>query len=123
MSYNSSYIRRTYGVPAKPGMVLTWQAPGHAPQQVTITSCRGHYLMLRFPGARRSVPAHPTDSLTYPKVPDPVNRGWCGGCAEDRALRVDAMVRHHLHHGRRCPGVGRPPTHRVAWRRTAGVSQ
>lgn len=59
------YIRRTYGVPAKRGGRVVYNAQG-VQLHLTIISSRGAYLFLRNEetGAR-SGPYHPTDNIRY----------------------------------------------------------
>lgn len=54
------YIRRVYEVPAKRGMRVTVNGkPG------VIASFRGAYIMVRFDGAKHSVPCHPQWEVQY----------------------------------------------------------
>lgn len=120
MTSTQTWVQRQYGVPARRGLQLIYHGDGK-PQTVTITSCRDAGLYLRFPGRRRPVPAHPTWALEWPAVPQPVNRGWCWGCWENRGLDQDGNVLEHHRSDRTgtrwlCQGSGRPPTHRVVWR-------
>ncbi|MEU1284952.1 hypothetical protein [Kitasatospora sp. NPDC005856] len=121
MTSSQTWIQRTYNVPARRGLQLTWHPDGAAkPQTVTIASCRGPYLRLRLPGQRHLVNAHPTYGLIWPDVEQPTNRGWCWGCGRNRGLDQDGNTRPHRTRGGRgawtCEGTGRPPTHRVHWR-------
>lgn len=120
MTSTQTWVQRQYGVPARRGLQLVYHGDKNGPVTVTITSCRNAGLKLRFPGIRRPVYAHPTCSLEWPEVPQPVNRGWCWGCAESRGLDADGNALPHHCRDRAgrwlCVGSGRPPTHRVRWR-------
>jgi hypothetical protein len=122
MTSTQTWVQRQYGVPARRGLQLIYHGDKTGPVTVTITSCRDAGLRLRLPGARRSIPAHPTWALEWPEVPQPVNRGWCWGCWENRGLDQNGNVLAHHRRGwtRRerwlCQGNGRPPTHPVVWR-------
>jgi hypothetical protein len=65
MSMTMEYIRRTYGVPAKRGMMVTICGDG-VHFQARIVGSRGQYLRLWIAGGKRSHLYHPTDSITYP---------------------------------------------------------
>jgi len=64
-----AYIRKTYGVPARRGMRVTYQpdTAGRAPWHGVITSAQGAYLRIRRDGDTRTYPApfHPEWGLTY----------------------------------------------------------
>lgn len=58
------YVRRTYGVPAKRGMRISWTWRGDRKNGV-ITSATS-YVFVRFDGDKRSRPLHPCeDGLVY----------------------------------------------------------
>lgn len=57
-------IRNTYGVPAKRGARVEYLANGIAVQG-TVTSSRGHHVLIRLDGYKFSLPFHPTWRLRY----------------------------------------------------------
>jgi len=62
-----SYIRRTYGVPAKRGAVVMYQRhPCQPAVKGRITGARNAHIRVRLDGEKYSVPFHPTDeAITY----------------------------------------------------------
>ncbi|MEV5854700.1 hypothetical protein [Streptomyces anulatus] len=121
MTSTMEWIRRHYGVPARHGMRITYDG-----KPATIVGAGNAGLRLRVDGERRIVPTHPCWRIVYPPVPEPARpRGWCAHCGTDRAMTKDGVMGKHHQHGRSwgtyssttwskpCPGVGKPPTHRV----------
>jgi len=58
------YIRDTYGVPAKRGARVEYEAAG-GPRLGTVTSSKGPHLLIRLDGDIHSLPFHPTWRLRY----------------------------------------------------------
>lgn len=113
MASTMEWIRRNYGVPARHKMRITYDG-----KPATIVGARGPYLAFRVDGERRITVDHPTFRVVYPVVPEPARpRGWCSHCGKDRAMTKDGVMGTHRFRGRswnyECPGVGKPPTHRV----------
>jgi len=54
-----SYVRKTYGVPAKRGARILFGRPGH--ERGGVITGASHYVFVRFDGDKHSVPVHPTD--------------------------------------------------------------
>lgn len=57
-------IRKIYGVPAKRGGRVMFTGGGRV-EYGTIKSARGRYLYIQLDGTKRSMPFHPTWSLSY----------------------------------------------------------
>jgi hypothetical protein len=55
--------------------------------------------------------------LGWSAGPTRLQRGVCGGCDQDRALRADGTMKVHQRGGAPCPGTGTVPTRRTDSRR------
>lgn len=113
MTSTMEWIRRHYGVPARHKMRIIYDG-----KPATIVGAGDASLRIRVDGERRILPTHPCYRIVYPEVPEPPRpRGWCRHCGRDRAMTKDGVMGPHRHRGRgwneECPGVGKPPTHRV----------
>ncbi|WP_228975001.1 hypothetical protein [Streptomyces sp. DH12] len=110
MASTMEWIRRQYGVPARHKMRITYDG-----KPATIVGAGGGgYLHIRIDGQRRTIWDHPTYRIVYPQVSQPPRpRGWCRHCGKDRAMTKAGVMGQHQWHGRPCPGIGQPPTHRV----------
>lgn len=60
-----SYIRQTYGVPAKRGGRVEYKNSNGRIMPGVITSARGPYLRIRLDGDNYSLPYHPTWNIKY----------------------------------------------------------
>jgi hypothetical protein len=61
-----SYIRKTYGVPARIGSRIKYKPPYRKEEiEGTIKGSRGAYLLIQLDGCEGSLPFHPTWNLTY----------------------------------------------------------
>lgn len=60
-----AYVRKSYGVPAKRGMIVeTNYAGDKAAKKKGVVTSATHHVMVRFEGWNFSIPCHPTE-LTY----------------------------------------------------------
>ncbi|WOI58634.1 hypothetical protein [Streptomyces fradiae] len=119
MTSTMEWIRRQYGVPARHKMRITYNG-----KPATIVGARGSHLRIRIDGERRILPTHPCYRIVYPQVPAPPRpRGWCRHCGKDRAMTKAGVMGQHRWHGRPCPGIGQPPTHRVVNQTHPGEQQ
>ncbi|MEU2484058.1 hypothetical protein ABZ593_05520 [Streptomyces sp. NPDC012617] len=113
MTSTMEWIRRHYGVPARHRMRITYDG-----KPAMIVGAGNAGLRLRVDGERRIIPTHPCWRIVYPPVPEPARpRGWCAHCGKDRAMTKNGVMGPHRFRGTTwntdCPGVGKPPTHRV----------
>ncbi|WP_428956159.1 hypothetical protein [Streptomyces sp. cg35] len=117
MTSTMEWIRRTYDVPARHGMRITYDG-----KPATITGAGGGYIRFRVDGEKRRTIGHPTYRIIYPAIPEPARpRGWCAHCMQDRAMTArGVMGAHHWGYRRRtkyrverwserCPGSYSPP--------------
>ena len=58
---NFDYIKKTYDVPAKRGVVVVLEGT----KRGVITSSDGAHLRVKFDGSKYSVPVHPTWEIAY----------------------------------------------------------
>lgn len=67
MSYESDYIQRTYGVPAKKGQRVEYAPTNKPARQGVITGFHNQYIKIKFDGDAKVFPGvfHPTDCMRY----------------------------------------------------------
>lgn len=109
MTSTMEWIRRTYDVPARHRMRITYDG-----KPATIVGAGDASLRIRVDGDRRILPTHPCYRIVYPAVPEPARpRGWCKHCMKDRAMTRDGVMGPHRWGGKGwskpCPGAGQPP--------------